>query len=227
MNIVGTALIVGALGLDQTAIAQVMISQPLVGGAILGWSAGDPAAGLLAGAFFQFLCLTELPVGASVPPDGALAGLIGVASFLALGRPEGWSDQALLGLLACAFLPLAALARVFDVRVRRLNEFWGRQTARLLERDELRLARVAAVGGVLFFFLRAFILALAVLASVSWWNGDGLVRVVSAAPAFEFFARCVPLIGLAAVITQLRRPGYPAALATGLAAAVLLSRSGA
>lgn len=226
MNVAGTALVVGALGLDQTAVAQVMISQPLVGGAILGWSAGDPAAGLLAGAFFQFLCLTELPVGASVPPDGALAGLIGVASFLALGHPSGWSDQALLGLLACAFLPLAALARVLDVRVRRLNGVWVRLTARLLEQGRLRLAQAAAAGGVVLFFLRAFLLALVVLAGVAYWGGNGLDRAVSAAPVFVFFARCVPLIGLATLVAQRRRPGWGAALATGMAAGVLLSRTG-
>lgn len=223
MNVAGTALLVGVLGLDQTAIAQVLLSQPLVGGAILGWSAGDPAAGLLAGAFFQFLCLTELPVGASIPPDGALAGLVGVASFLALRQPSGWSDQGLLGLLACAFLPLAALARVLDVRVRRLNEIWVRLTTGLLERGRPRLAQLAAVGGIVFFFLRAFLLALVVLAAVACWNGSGLARVVAAAPVFVFLARCVPLIGLATLLAQRRRPGWSAALAIGLAAGVLFS----
>ena len=143
----GTSLLLGALGLDQTAAAQVLLSQPLVGGAILGWAAGDPAAGLLAGSYFQFLCLTELPVGASVPPDTTLAGLIGAAAFVSLGHPAGWGDQALLGLLTAGFLPLAFAGRALDIRVRRWNRVWGPLAERLVVRGSHRLAQLAAVGG--------------------------------------------------------------------------------
>ena len=227
MSVTGTALAVGLLGLDQTAFAQVLLSQPLVGGAILGWSVGDPGSGLLAGAFFQFLCLTDLPVGASVPPDTSLAGLIGVASYLALGHPPGWGDQALLGLLATGFLPLAFLARSADVRVRRANRVWLPITQRLLEGGRVRLAQAAANGGLLFFFLRAFAIALVALTAVSLWRGAGLNRIAAAAPAFALFARCVPLLGLAALLAQRRRPGWPLALGTGIAAGILFARSAA
>ena len=223
MSAAGTALIVGALGLDQTAVAQVLFSQPLVGGAILGWSAGDPGSGLLAGAFFQFLCLTDLPVGASVPPDTALAGLVGVATFLSLGHPDGWGDQALLGLLATGFLPVAMLARLLDVQVRRANRYWVRLAEQLLERGWFRLAQVAANGGLLLFFLRAFALALAVLGAAALWDGAGLAAAAAAAPAFSLFARCVPLIGLAALVSQRRRPGWQLSLAAGVAAGVLFT----
>ncbi len=227
MTPAGAALIVGVLGLDQTAFAQVLLSQPLLGGAILGWSSGDPASGLLAGAFFQFLCLTDLPVGASIPPDTALAGIIGVATFLSLGHPAGWGDQALLGLLAAVFLPVALLAKALDVRVRRANRVWSRLTERLLLSGRPRLAQVAANGGLLFFFLRAFLLALAVLGSVAFWDGAGLSRSAGAAPAFALFARCVPLIGLAALLAQRRRPGWPMFLAAGVAAGVILTQTAA
>ena len=225
MNATGAALIIGALGLDQTAVAQVLFSQPLVGGVILGWSAGDPGSGLLAGAFFQFLCLTDLPVGASIPPDTALAGLIGVATFLSLGHPPGWGDQALLGLLAAGFLPLAIIARIFDVRVRRANRFWVNLTVKLLERGRVRLAQTAANGGLFFFFLRAFLIALVVLNAVAFWDGAGLSQAAGAAPAFALLARCVPLIGLAALLAQRRRAGWPLSLAAGIAAAILFTQS--
>lgn len=227
MNVNGVALVIGALGLDQTAVAQVLLSQPLVGGVILGWSAGDPEAGLLAGAFFQFLCLTDLPVGASVPPDTALAGLIGVATFLTLGHPPGWGDQALLGLLAAGFLPVAMLAKAGDVRVRRANRIWTRLTEKLLEKGRVKLAQVAANGGLLFFFLRAFIVALVVLNAVALWDGAGLNRAAGAAPAFALFARCVPLIGLSALLAQRRRPGWPLFLAAGIAAGILFTQAAA
>jgi mannose/fructose/N-acetylgalactosamine-specific phosphotransferase system component IIC len=219
-----TALLVGALGLDQTAAAQVLLAQPLVGGAVLGWSAGDPGAGLLAGAFFQFLCLTDLPVGASIPPDTTLAGLLGVAVFLALGHPAGWGDQALLGLLAVGFLPLALLARRIDVGLRHANRAWEPLTARLVERGRFGLAQAAANGGLLFAFLRPFALALALLAAAGAWRGAGLERLAAAAPVFAILARLVPLVGLSALIAQRRRAGWPATLAAGVAAAVIAAQ---
>ena len=225
MNPAGAALIVGVLGLDQTAVAQVLLSQPLVGGAILGWCVGDPGSGLLAGAFFQFLCLTDLPVGASVPPDSALAGLICVAIFLSLGHTAGWGDQALLGLLAAVFLPLAMVARDLDVRVRRANRIWTRFAMNLLERGHLRSAQAAATGGIILFFLRAFVLALIILAAVAFWGGAGLERAAGAAAAFELFARFVPLIGLASLLSHRSRPGWPTALGAGLAAGIIFSQS--
>ena len=227
MSATGAALIVGVLGLDQTAFAQVLLSQPLVGGVILGWSAGDPGAGLLAGAFFQFLCLTDLPVGASIPPDTALAGLIGVATFLSLGGQPGWGDQALLGLLAAGFLPVAILARGVDVLVRRANRIWLPITEKQLERGRVHLAQAAANGGLLFFFLRSFIVSLVALNAVALWDGAGMDLAAKAAPAFALFAQCVPLIGLAALLAQRRRPGWPLSLAVGIAAGVLFTQAAA
>lgn len=220
---VGTSLLLGALGLDQTAAAQVLLSQPLVGGAILGWAAGDPAAGLLAGSYFQFLCLTELPVGASVPPDTTLAGLIGTAVFLSLGHPAGWGDQALLGLLTAGFLPLAFVGRALDIRVRRWNRVWGPLAERLVARGSHGLAQLAAVGGAALFFLRAVALSLPVLLAASAWGGGGLESAAAAAPAFDLLARCVPLAGLAALVAQRRRRGLVATLAAGGAAGVLIA----
>lgn len=225
MSVAGTSLLIGVLALDQTAVAQVLLSQPLIGGVILGWSAGDPEAGLLAGAFFQFLCLTDLPVGASIPPDSALAGLVGVAMFLALGHPPGWGEQALLGLLATGFLPVAMLAKAGDVRVRRANLIWVGLTKRLLENGRVRLAQAAANGGLLFFFLRAFIVALLLLGGVVLWGGAGLNLAAPAAPVFAVFARCVPLVGLAALLSQRRRPGWPLFLSAGIATAVLFTQA--
>lgn len=225
MSTIGAALLVGLLGLDQTAVAQMLFSQPLVGGVILGWCAGDPGAGLLAGAFFQFLCLTDLPVGASIPPDTSLAGLIGVASFLALGHQPGWGDQALLGLLAAGFLPVAILARALDVRVRRVNRVWTRVTEKMLALGRVRLAQAAANGGLLLFFLRAFLVALGVLVPVALWGGAGLDRAARAAPAFALFARCIPFIGLAALLAQRRRAGWPVSLAAGVAAGILFTQT--
>ena len=218
------AALVGVISLDEVAVGQFMLSQPLVGGWLVGLALGDPAAGLLAGAFFQFLCLTELPVGASVPPDGALAGLVGAAGFVLLPRPPGWDEAALLGLLAVGFLPLAHLARAADVRVRRANRAWAPLAERLVRAGRPALAQAAALGGIPLFFLRAFLVALAALVLLAAWGGRGLEAAPQLAAVMGLFGRAVPLIGLAALVAQRRRAGWPATLAAGAAAGIVLAR---
>jgi mannose/fructose/N-acetylgalactosamine-specific phosphotransferase system component IIC len=219
----GAALLLGGLSLDQVAVGQCMISQPLVGGPILGWALGDPAAGLLAGAYFQFLCLTELRVGGDIPPDGVLAGLIGSAVFLCLPHPAGWSHLGVLGLLTVLFLPLAHLARYLEIRVCTANRLWVTLAERLVAAERFRAAQAAAVGGLAFFFLRALLLGGAVLVAAAGWGGAGLARAAGMNGAFEVFARVVPLLGLAAVVAQRRRSGWQTAVAAGLGAGVLFA----
>jgi len=90
--ITAAALFVAALSLDHSVFGQFMFSAPLVGGWLMGAAFGDPLGGLAAGALLQFLCCMELPVGASIPPDGSFAGLIGVAMYLAVPPPPAWSN---------------------------------------------------------------------------------------------------------------------------------------
>lgn len=216
----GAALLVGGLSLDQVAVGQCMISQPLVGGALLGWALGNPAAGLFAGAFYQLLCLTDLRVGGTIPPDNVLAGLIASAAFLCLPHPAGWSDLGVLGLLTVFFLPVAYLGRYLEVQVCTANRFWGNLAESLVGLRKFRTAQAAAVGGVTLFFLRGFLLAAAILVPVAFWGGGGLARAAGMNDACELFARVVPLLGLAAAVAQRRRAGWQAAVAAGLGAGV-------
>lgn len=224
LSVVQLSLLVGVLSLDQVAVGQCMVSQPLVGGCILGWACGQAEAGLLAGAFYQFLCLTDLRVGGSIPPDSVLAGLISCATFLCL--PAGdWSPFALLGLLTLFFLPLALLARALEVSVCNRNRVWGRIAEGMIARGRFRLAQAAACGGIFFFFLRGFLLAAAVISLVSLWGGAGLGRAAVMGRALEVFAWIVPLVGLAALVAQRRRAGWPFAVAAGLASGIILGGS--
>ena len=78
MDILPISLVGGLLALDTTAVMQVLISQPLVSGTILGWLLGDVTLGLHIGILLQFLWLNQLPVGAAKIPEGNLASVIAV-----------------------------------------------------------------------------------------------------------------------------------------------------
>lgn len=84
MELWSISLVGGFLALDTAAVLQVLISQPLVSGALIGWLMGDTALGLQAGLLFQLLWLHQLPVGAAKIPEGNLAAVIAIILILRL-----------------------------------------------------------------------------------------------------------------------------------------------
>jgi len=78
MELLPVSLLGGLLALDTTAVLQILISQPLVAGTILGWVLGDVQLGMQMGLLLQLLWLNQLPVGAAKIPQGNLASIIAV-----------------------------------------------------------------------------------------------------------------------------------------------------
>ncbi len=69
------------LELDVTYVGQVLISRPIVAGALLGMFSGDLFLGLQLGIFTELIYLDYIPVGGVVPPSGAISA--GTAVLLA------------------------------------------------------------------------------------------------------------------------------------------------
>jgi mannose/fructose/N-acetylgalactosamine-specific phosphotransferase system component IIC len=116
-----TGLLGGWLAADATALAQVLVSQPLVGGALTGLAWGDLPAGLRVGALLQLFALAGLPLGGRTPHDYASAGVVGVAVAAALGRSVPaplYATPALLGVAAGLAAALAGQPVIRWVRVR-------------------------------------------------------------------------------------------------------------
>jgi PTS system mannose-specific IIC component len=73
-------LIMGfVVGLDTTAAFQIMVGQPLVACALLGWMMGDPMMGAMVGVMTQLLWMGRLPVGAATFPNGNIGSLVAAA----------------------------------------------------------------------------------------------------------------------------------------------------
>jgi PTS system mannose-specific IIC component len=104
--------------LDTTAVAQLMICQPLIACPLWGLITGHPNIGLLFGTVFQLLWLGSLPIGATKFPEGNVGALIATALAVRaphLNEPE-WIElaiAALVGILA------AHLGRELSPLVRR------------------------------------------------------------------------------------------------------------
>jgi PTS system mannose-specific IIC component len=220
--ITAASLIVALLSLDHTAVAQVMVSQPLVGGWILGSVLGRPLEGLAAGALFQILCLTELPVGASIPPDGSLAGLIGTALYLTVPRPPGWSDGAILGAVVLLFFPLARLGRSLEVVIRRSNRHWTAIAVRRAGEGRYGLLQLASLGGLPLFFSKAFLVSWVVLWAGSF-GGALPASFAPLAPPLALLGRAVPFFALGTVAARYGKRRRAAAAAAGFALGFLIT----
>jgi mannose/fructose/N-acetylgalactosamine-specific phosphotransferase system component IIC len=79
-----TAGLGGWLAADATALAQLLVSQPLVGGALTGIVWGDAEIGLRVGALLQLFALARPPLGGRTPEDFAAAGIVGPLTAIAL-----------------------------------------------------------------------------------------------------------------------------------------------
>jgi len=154
--------------LDGTALAQFMISRPLVSGTLAGWILGDPATGLIVGGTLEAAHLGELPAGGTRLPEPGPAAVPAVAAAVQLGGVGGIAAGLALG----AGWSLLGGATVIGQR--RLN---GRMTLGIEE--EGAAARTVALrhwGCIALDALRGCLVTgagLIAAATVVGWMGDG------------------------------------------------------
>jgi len=83
------ALAGGIAGLDATSFPQIMISRPVVAGALMGWVLGVPVEGAALGAIFELFHLGILPIGASRYPEAGTAIVAAVWAYAESGADPG------------------------------------------------------------------------------------------------------------------------------------------
>lgn len=59
--------------------------RPIIAASLAGFALGDLKTGIMAGAAMEFIALGWMSIGASIPPDPALAGVV-VAVLAILGK---------------------------------------------------------------------------------------------------------------------------------------------
>jgi mannose/fructose/N-acetylgalactosamine-specific phosphotransferase system component IIC len=116
-----TGLLGGWLAADATAFAQLLVSQPLVGGTLAGWVWGDGLAGMRVGALLQLFALSGLPLGGRTPDDYATAGVVGPSVALLVSRTvpaPPFSAALVLGVAAGLVVAMAGRPLIRWLRVR-------------------------------------------------------------------------------------------------------------
>jgi PTS system mannose-specific IIC component len=147
------------LGLDVVSFPQAMLSRPLVAATVAGALAGEPGAGLLAGAVLELFALETLPVGASRYPEWGSASVVGGALYAA--QPEGSAGALALSVLAA--LITAYVGGASMVALRRLNGQLARAHLERLAAGSNRSVVGLQLAGAAFDLLRGFLITVVAL----------------------------------------------------------------
>lgn len=181
MSLPAVALLGGVVGLDATSFAQVMISRPVVAGALTGWILGDPVTGVMLGALHEFFQLAVLPIGASRYPEAGTATVAATAALLSVSEPAGSAGLLLALVLALGWERIAGRSVVLYRRSLEFLLFGGGGDGTLppttlelrhfgaLTLDFVRAAAVAVAGALVGGALLRFLLPL-------WTLPDSVTR---------------------------------------------------
>lgn len=156
---------VGALiSLDRTAFLQIMISQPIVAGTIIGFALGDPVTGLIIGSVLELFWIGAVPVGGSVPPNETVAAVVATSVSIIGGREMGAISALSMPLTIFSILlsiPLAVVGQRIDIFVRDYNRRFASNADRLLESGDMDKAGRENLKGLVSFFTASFFSLLA------------------------------------------------------------------
>ncbi len=103
------------LGLDLVSLPQMMVSRPLVAGAVAGWILGDPAFGITTGLVLELFALESLAIGAARYPDYGAAAVGAVVA----GAGYPWVQS--LGVAVTIGLVLAGIGGLTLMWLRHAN----------------------------------------------------------------------------------------------------------
>ena len=214
------AVLGGLVGLDTTSFPQIMISRPVVAGALTGALFGRPLEGVAVGFLIEAFSLIVLPVGAARYPESGTAAVAATGAYLA-AVPPGVHAGPLVLVLAFA-LGWERLTGSTVVLHRRNNGrilTRGPITALQLERrhlaamtlDFLRGAAVSVGGGLLGYGLLA-------VATPYWQLNSLTTAAVLTVLAAAMVGTAVPLFGG----LRSRRAPLLVGIVAGVALAMLL-----
>lgn len=138
MDLLRIALVGGLVGLDTSAAFQIMLCQPMVGGALAGWAMGDLWGGALIGLLFQGLFLAELPIGGRFFADGQQAAVQGAASYVILHSQMSFDSGVSLLLSFFWAVPISIFYGYVIVWTRRWHERYLPLVDRFVQEDRRR-----------------------------------------------------------------------------------------
>lgn len=154
MNTFVSAVLVGLVGifcmLDSRLLGRLNFEQPLVGATLVGIVLGDPATGLAVGAAVELVSMGLVQVGAAVPPDMVLGGIV-ASAFACL---TGASVETAMTIA----IPIAVLGQLLGIVFRSVIAALTHVADAQIELGHFKVAyRMHIVVGTILYSLMYFI----------------------------------------------------------------------
>lgn len=112
----------GLIFLDSSAVAQIMISQPLVCAPLIGWYLGNWQIGLLIGALLELLWIGKLPIGSHIPPEAPISAMTATIIYIFLSREiQGPVGTFVLAISICFGILNGFLGGELTIKIRKFN----------------------------------------------------------------------------------------------------------
>lgn len=199
-NILIISLVGGLLNLDTRAVAQVMVSRPIITAPIVGFLIGGwdgIRIGCMIGAILELIWINVLPMGASIPANASLSSTLGVAVAL-LTKGE----MRILIVLAIAISILFSfIFTSIDLKNREFNSLLVRMASCLIHKGRFWAIDAMNLASLLITFLLG-IISLFFSLSVSIWLLRGLVDWM---PSYMMIGLSIayyilPILGIGAAV---------------------------
>lgn len=154
MDTLVSAVLVGLVGvfcmLDSRLLGRLNFEQPLIGATLVGVVLGDVPTGLAVGAAVELVSMGLVSVGAAVPPDMVLGGIV-ASAFACL---TGASAETAMTIA----IPVAVLGQLLGVVFRSIIVFLGHIADSAIEAGQFKRAyRMHIVWGTVLYSLMYFI----------------------------------------------------------------------
>jgi mannose/fructose/N-acetylgalactosamine-specific phosphotransferase system component IIC len=204
--ILATALLGGALAVDNRSSLRLLVSQPLCGGLLTGLLLGEPRAGFLAGAILQMLFLGWTNVRGGRAPDLPLAAVTAAAlAILARKAPAGQPGVPGLILFFAVFGAL-----VVAVVGRAVYRYWesrsyvlGETALRFVGEGRMRLASALHLSGLAMHFAAGFaVVGVAVFLGPHVISGMTRVTPARWSEAMSPLAVMLPFVGAGSLLAR-------------------------
>lgn len=193
------ALLGGIIGVDSTAFPQIMISRPIVAGALTGLLFGRPTEGVMLGALLEVFHLATMPIGAARYPEAGTANVSGVSAYLFATPALDVPALFLAGVFALAWERIAGGSVVL---LRRANERLivdpnaEPEPARLIERRHFAALGLDFARGAIVTVVGAMAGAALLFALTPFWAlPETVVRSAIAVATITVLAAALAVFG--------------------------------
>ena len=216
MNTFISAVLVGLVGVfcmwDSRLLGRLNFEQPLVGATLVGLLLGDVPTGLAVGAAVELVSMGLVQVGAAVPPDMVLGGIV-AAAFACLTDASAETAMTIA-------IPVAVLGQLLGIVFRSIIAALTHVADNAIDNGKFKTAyrmHICAGSGLyaLMYFLPIFLAV---------FVGTDLVQtIVNMVP--EWLSKIMTAYGLALLLTMMIKKGMTPFLFIGFLLAAYLNLS--